>query len=180
MCAILSFTEAVIPVQAAENFMASPFLKSFFRVEPFSPPRAADAWVFVGMNTVVPPVQLVEMRGRWGVLNIWATWCAPCLYELPKLDALAARLTGPNDPYVWAVSVDRDVSRDRLGTYVKRFKLAHVAVLQDAPGTIRKDFDVEQLPVTFVVGPDGTVRAALYGAAEWDSAAAVDFVRGLK
>lgn len=165
---------------AAANFIESPFLKSFFRVEMINPPRSADSWVLVGVDPAAPPVQILAMHGRWGVVNIWATWCAPCLYELPKLDALAARFMGASDPYIWVVSVDRDVSRDRLGTYVKRFGLAHVSVLQDAPGNIRTDFNVDQLPVTFIIGPDGTVRGALYGAAEWDSAAAVDFIKGLK
>ncbi len=119
------------------------------------------------------------MRGRWGIVNIWATWCAPCLYELPKLEALAARLTYPNAPYIWAVSVDRDISRDRLAAYMKRFDLTYVKVLQDAGGTIRSGFDVQQLPVTFIVNPNGHIRTALYGAAEWDSDQARDWVRSI-
>lgn len=171
---------AIPPVYATEKSMDSPFLKSFFRVEQFNPPRAADSWVLVSPDGATLPVQISSMRGRWGIVNIWATWCAPCLYELPKLDALAARFSGANDPYIWAVSVDRDVSRERLRVYMKRFGLGHVSVLQDASGSIRSSFDVKQLPVTFVIDPDGGVRAALYGAAEWDSDAAIDFVWSLK
>jgi thiol-disulfide isomerase/thioredoxin len=173
---ILFLVGVGVPVQATEPLKDSPFFKSFFQVERFDPPRATDAWVFVGEDGTAPPVQLSSMRGRWGIVNIWATWCAPCIYELPKLNALAARLTSPNGPYIWAVSVDRDVSRDRLGTYVTRFNLTHMPILQDAAATIRVDFNVDQLPVTFIVDPDGAVRAALYGAAEWDSDAAYKFV----
>lgn len=180
MGVLVSLLVVIPPVYAKEKTIDSPFLKSFFKVEQFNPPRAADSWVLVGSNGANVPIQISSMRGRWGIVNIWATWCAPCLYELPKLDSLAARFSGVNDPYIWAVSVDRDVSRERLRVYMKRFGLGHVSVLQDASGSIRSSFDVKQLPVTFVIDPDGGVCAALYGAAEWDSDAAIDFVKRLK
>ena len=172
---------AVVPTVARseEAFSTHPFLKSFYRVEYLNPRISTDSWTFVGMNAAVPPAPPSAMRGRWGVVNIWATWCAPCLYELPKLNTLATALTGSDDPYIWAVSVDREVSRARLGTYITRFGLDRLGAFQDAGGDVRRVLNVDQLPVTFVIGPDGGVRAALYGAAEWDSAAAVDFVRGL-
>lgn len=114
-----------------------------------------------------------RLRGRVLVLNVWATWCAPCIAELPALARLQAQLGAGAS--VIALAVDQDVAD------VRRFVAEHQPGLTVAfdPGGARTlpPLGVEALPVTYVVAPDGRVHEAYLGARAWD---APDVLRRLR
>lgn len=110
---------------------------------------------------------LAGHHGRLVLLNFWATWCAPCVEEMPSID----RLQGLRGDVleVIAVSVDRG-GPDVIDRFFDRLGIAHLAVYQDRSGTLSRAFDVRSYPSTFLIDRNGRVIAALPGvAAEWDS-----------
>jgi peroxiredoxin len=121
-------------------------------------------------------VDLASLQGRLVVLNFWATWCPPCVQEMPSLDSLHRALASDGLTVV-AVSVDEDPGA------LRRFvdsKALGLLVLRD-PGGRRAwaAYGVEGYPMTFVIGPDGVVRERYDGPTEWDTPGALAHFREL-
>jgi len=114
---------------------------------------------------------LTRHRGKVVLLNIWATWCASCLYEMPALDRLAVSLGG-DDFSVVTVSVDAGDMK-RVQRYFRKLKIRHLPTHMDPAGRIVQAFGVrEGLPWSFIIDRQGRTRGYLMGAADWDSDAA--------
>ncbi len=109
------------------------------------------------------------------VLNFWATWCAPCVEELPSLERLH-RALGPEGLRVVALSQDDDPVE--LRRFVARHGLT-LAVARDAGHAVASAYGVEGLPTTFVIESGGRVRGAYVGVAEWDTPGALRHMRRL-
>jgi thiol-disulfide isomerase/thioredoxin len=118
---------------------------------------------------------LADFRGKVLLLNVWATWCAPCREEMPALDRLQAELGGPGFQVV-AISVDqqgpeiaqrffRDIGVKSLEFYIDRS--ARAAFQLEAPG----------LPVSVLIDRQGREVGRKLGAAKWDSAEVVEDLR---
>lgn len=122
-------------------------------------------------------VRLGDFRGKVVVLNVWATWCAPCREEMPTLDRLQAQLGGPRFE-VLALSVDHDGPR-----VVQRFfgdiDLKHLRWYIDPTTRTMDKLKVFGLPATFLIDADGRELGRLLGATQWDSPEMVRFLRGV-
>lgn len=161
----------------------------------------AFAWVnqerlhAVGPGTTAPsfeavtldgePVGLDDFRGKVVLLNIWATWCPPCRYEMPSMQRLYEDLEG-EDFEIVAVSVDARVgNRDRDGMpggNVRAFSDSlslTFPILHDPRGEIRRAYQTRALPESFVIGRDGQIYRKVAGATEWDRPQYVEFIRRL-
>jgi thiol-disulfide isomerase/thioredoxin len=118
---------------------------------------------------------LADFRGKIVLLNVWATWCAPCLKEIPALDHLAAALNGADFAIV-AVSIDRkgiDVVR-------KVFAELHVQKLPmyiDSVGQALRTVRAIGLPTSLFIDREGREFGRAVGPAEWDGAATIEFLR---
>lgn len=138
------------------------------------------------IQTPSEPTNLGALEGELIVLNFWATWCAPCIKELPSLDRLQSRLGGSGLKVV-AVSVDR-VGIASVESFYRRLNITHLAIYAD-PGqqTAHSDkanindtpFPLYRMPITYIIAPDGGTIGYLAGAADWDSDASVAFLRRL-
>lgn len=115
-------------------------------------------------------VALPDLRGRVAVVNFWATWCAPCVEEMPALDRLAASLD-PDEAVVVAVSNDRGGAKV-VRPFLERLGVDALEVWLDAKGALGRAAGLRGLPTTFVVDREGRMVGRLEGAAEWDGAAA--------
>ncbi|HEX5210882.1 MAG TPA: TlpA disulfide reductase family protein [Pseudolabrys sp.] len=125
------------------------------------------------------PLTLAAWRGRTVLLNLWATWCVPCRKEMPTLDALQARLGGPEFEVV-AVNIDtRDPQKPK--TFLKDIGVSKLAYYAD--GTARTFQDLKGvgrafgMPTTLLVDPHGCELGTIAGPAEWASDDAVKLVR---
>lgn len=110
-------------------------------------------------------IELAAFAGRAVVLNFWATWCAPCVEEMPTLDRLRASLD-PALAAVVAVSVDRG-GPEPVARFLARHGLG-LSLYLDAFGAAGA-FGVRSFPATILLRPDGTQFGRLDGAADWSS-----------
>jgi thiol-disulfide isomerase/thioredoxin len=108
---------------------------------------------------------LAEYKGKWVVLNFWATWCAPCRTEMPSLDRLQAAM-----PEIAVVPVA--TGRNAVEGIQRFFEAAGVEglpILRDPKSELARGMGILGLPVTVILNPEGQEVARLIGDAEWDS-----------
>lgn len=107
-----------------------------------------------GMN-----LRLAEQRGDIIVLNFWASWCGPCLQEMPALDALATKYA-PLGVQVWGVNVESD--NRSAQAYLQRVKV-NFPILFDEQNEVSKAYQVKAMPTTVIIDKDGQIRAVHLG-----------------
>lgn len=108
---------------------------------------------------------LADWRGKWVVLNFWATWCAPCRKEMPSLDRLQAAMP---DLAVLPVATGRNAV-DGIERFYAEAGVKALPILRDPKSELARSVGVMGLPVTLILNPDGAEVARLIGDAEWDS-----------
>jgi thiol-disulfide isomerase/thioredoxin len=124
------------------------------------------------------PHTLADFKGKVVVLNLWATWCAPCVAEMPTLARLDAETVGQPVAVV-PVSLDRVEDRANAEAFIaKRPPLGFYAEPRYALPFAFKP-PVDGLPTTLLIGPDGVVRARLSGGADWSGAQARKVIEAL-
>ncbi|MEE9195372.1 MAG: TlpA disulfide reductase family protein [Alphaproteobacteria bacterium] len=111
------------------------------------------------------PVRLADFGGRVVLLNFWATWCAPCVREMPSLDRLQGVL-GDRGLSVVAVSIDRRI--EVILPFAKRLGLTRLGLYHDPEGALFQAFAVTGLPASFLIDPNGAILGTYAGPAEWD------------
>jgi thiol-disulfide isomerase/thioredoxin len=109
---------------------------------------------------------LADFKGKPAIVNLWATWCQPCLKEMPSLDRLQAALDGRLA--VAAVSEDRG-GAERVGPFVAAMGLQKLKIYLDPRSDVGHAFHVRGLPTSIVIDAAGRVVGRVEGAAEWDS-----------
>lgn len=119
--------------------------------------------------------RIADHAGRGVVLNFWATWCAPCVREMPQLDRLKA-LVADNGIDVLAVSEDRQ-GVPLVEKFFAANKLGDLEILVDGGAKLQRAAKLRGLPTTILYRPDGTEAGRVVGVAEWDAEAAVTFLR---
>jgi peroxiredoxin len=121
------------------------------------------------------PARLHDFRGRVVLLNFWATWCAPCVEEMPALQLLAQEL-GPQGLTV--VGVNAREPRSKVEAFVREHGL-RFPVLLDADGRVGQAYQVFALPATFVVDRRGSLVGTVLGIRDWAGPDARAYLRQL-
>lgn len=120
-------------------------------------------------------VDLSEFKDRLVLLNLWATWCAPCVKEMPALDRLQAQLGGPGFQVV-ALSVDRG-GKDQVQPFYQRTGVKNLDLYLDLSSASMQTLKLRGLPTTLLVDQEGREIGRIEGAVEWDSPEVVAFLR---
>jgi peroxiredoxin len=106
-----------------------------------------------------------EFAGDVVLLNIWATWCAPCEQEMPSIERLYQEM-GPEGLKLVSVSIDQGAP-DGVRRWLAERKLTF-DVLQDASGEIQRIYQTTGVPESFVIDSHGVIVKKVIGATEWD------------
>lgn len=120
---------------------------------------------------------LDDYRGKVVVLNVWATWCPPCIYEMPSFERLHAAVSDTNLRVV-AISVDEFVGGDSVIAFARGLGVTF-EILHDSSRAIDRAYQITGYPETFVIARDGTIRKKWIGPADWSSTENIALVRGL-
>lgn len=125
---------------------------------------------------------IADFSGQTLLVNLWATWCAPCREEMPALSELESEL-GDEDFKVLAINIDTgDVAKPKA--FLDEIGVANLGLYRDASmgvfNTLKKEGLAFGLPVTLMIGRDGCLLGAMNGPAEWASDDAKALVEGLK
>jgi peroxiredoxin len=120
---------------------------------------------------------LKDYAGRGVVLNFWATWCAPCVREMPALAKLAGLVEGSNVA-VLPLSSDRG-GASAVQRYFEEKSIAGLPVLLDPRGAAAHAFGARGIPTTILIDSHGRERGRYEGAADWASDEAVAAVKAL-
>lgn len=123
------------------------------------------------------PHSLADFRGHYVLLNLWATWCAPCVRELPELARLQAAMPAGGLKIV-AVNVWHSDAAKTLA-FLKARDATDLAVYFDPNTKMMTVFGEVGLPYSVLIDPEGREVARALGPAEWDDPAAIDYFKEL-
>lgn len=130
-------------------------------------------------------VEVTSFAGDVVLLNIWATWCRPCVVEMPALQRLHEEL---RDSGLRVVAVSVDAPLGIIGPFgepggdVSRFVTDHgltFTVLHDPSGRIQSRYQVTGLPTTYIIDREGRIQQKVLGARSWDDGPLADQIRKL-
>jgi peroxiredoxin len=111
---------------------------------------------------------LADYQGQVVLLNVWATWCAPCRDEMPSMQALHESY-GASGLRIVAVSVDSPGDEQKIRDFARQFGLTF-EILHDPSGEIQRIYQTTGVPESFLIGPDGVIRKKVIGAVDWHAA----------
>lgn len=158
-------------------FMGAVVIAAWVGRDNFRPVIAGEpAPGFVATTFAGDTVSLDDYRGKVVLVNVWATWCAPCREEMPSMQRLHERVTDP-DFEILAVSVDASLLGSlgwggRIGGNVQEFAEEFALtfpILLDPSGATAEAYHATALPESFVVGRDGIIYKKVAGGTAWDS-----------
>lgn len=131
---------------------------------------APDFTVSDGHNKV----HLADYRGKVVLLNFWATWCPPCIQELPSLLALQKQMP---EVVVLAVSIDEDDQAYR------KFLVDHnvnLITVRDGAQTSNAKYNTEAYPETYIIDQQGVIRRKFIGATDWTQPEIMQYLKKLE
>lgn len=164
-----------IQVNAAENSGAADHAANLEKLVFSKPAKPLPDIAFTDGEG--QPRKLSEWKGKVVLLNLWATWCAPCKVEMPSLDRLQARIGG-EDFTVLAISLDRS-GAEKPRQFLESNGLSHIDLYLDQASKLITQLQAPGLPLTLIVNRNGEEVARLAGPAEWDHVRAEEIIRGI-
>ncbi len=121
-------------------------------------------------------VSLSALRGKVVMVNFWATWCPPCIEEMPSMEKLN-EIMGGDDFVMLAVNTEKN-GRSVVPEFLK--KTPHsFTILYDDKGVVQKNYGVYKFPESYIIRKDGTVAEKVVGPLDWASPKAISFFKDL-
>lgn len=116
-----------------------------------------------------------DYRNKVTVVNFWATWCPPCVEEIPSLNRLMEKMQNENFELI---SINYAEPTEQVRTFMKNVKV-DFPVLMDEQGTTSKQWNVIAFPSTFIIGKDGQIKYGVNAAISWDSPEVIKKLKAL-
>jgi thiol-disulfide isomerase/thioredoxin len=164
---VLSTAMAIVALSATARAEVSKSLVrgAMARFKPARPPKPMPDLEFLDASD--NPLRLADFTGQARLINLWATWCAPCVKEMPSLDRLQA--TMPRDRFmVLPISLDGP-SKGKVAPFYKERNLTDLGIFYDKGRKAMSVLDVSLLPTSILVDPAGRELGRLEGDADWDT-----------
>lgn len=112
-------------------------------------------------------IKLSQFNGKFVLLNLWATWCPPCIKELPALDSVQQRLGG-DDFVIVAVSMDDDIKQAK--EMFDSLSIQSIALHIESVEKLGRNFPVDVVPASFLIDREGQAIGVLRSYVDWDNA----------
>jgi cytochrome c biogenesis protein CcmG/thiol:disulfide interchange protein DsbE len=122
------------------------------------------------------PVTLADYHGKVLLINVWATWCPPCIREMPSIERLHQRFKD-TDFRVLAVSIDEDAA-DKVLKFANDLGVTF-DILHDQSGAIQGIYQTVGVPESFIIDRDGVIVKKVIGDSEWDNPVNITLVQRL-
>ena len=149
----------------------------FLRFESYERPKKLPPVRFAGPSGDITGLEV--FRGRYVVVNLWATWCKPCVEELPDLGRLQRMMRGRGVEVI-AVSVDRQKDLEKIEAFLGKYKIGSFARYHDIHRELQEALKLGALPVTYILDPRGRIIYKIGGKAKWDSTPIITFLNKIK
>lgn len=120
-------------------------------------------------------IKLRDFRGKYLVLNLWATWCTPCVKELPELKLLKEHYKGGKWNVV-AVSIDSVADLEKITSFSRKLDIGDVALYHDVFASFQKELPTKSLPVTYIINSRGRILYEISGPGLWSSPEIIKFL----
>ena len=121
-------------------------------------------------------VRLTDYKGKVVLLNIWATWCAPCVAEMPSMEKLYQELKSEGFE-ILAASIDVSGAKVVI-PFIKKHRLSFPA-LTDTKGAIKNLYLTTGVPESFIIDKDGIIEERVIGPRDWATPGAIRYFRNL-
>jgi len=121
------------------------------------------------------PLKLADYKGKVVLLNFWATWCVPCVKEMPSLDRLQAAI-GKDKVVILPLSLDGP-SRPKVAPFYEAKKLTELGIYFDKGHKVQQALDVNVLPTSILIDAEGRELGRIEGEAEWDKPEAMALIK---
>lgn len=157
---------------SAHNDVVEDFEDFFAKTTHFDNPKELPVVAFLNPEGKI--VSWDDFKGGYTLVNIWATWCTPCVVELPSLEKLQS-IFKDNGLSVIAVSVDMSGGQERIKAFLNKRNISDFALYFDKEGLIQKNIPLRGIPTTFLLNPEGQLLYIFEGEADWIAPPAVDF-----
>jgi len=167
LASVLLFAVATTAAADEEKLSIGEFI-------PASPAQPAPEVGFTDMDG--KPVNFADLKGKPVVVNLWATWCQPCLREMPSLERLQSKLEGKL--VVAAISEDRGGAK-LVAPFVAAHDIKSVKLYLDPKSDVGHALKTRGLPTSVILNADGQIVGKVEGAAEWDSAKMLEVLQPL-
>ena len=152
-----------------------------------SPPAVLDKMQLTEGTPAAPAVtfydaegkalSLNDFRGRYVLVNLWATWCGPCINELPSLVRLQAEL--PQDK-ITVLPLDLEKhDAGKVAEFLERTKIEGLPIYIDRDFSAMRGFAANELPLTILIDAEGKEVARAAGEQKWDHADSVAFLKAI-
>lgn len=121
-------------------------------------------------------LKLSDLKGTVIFVNFWATWCPPCIDELPSIQRLSKRFEGNADFKMVTILYNDDINR--VNYYMKEMNYTFPVYI-DSDGSAAEKFGITGVPETFIIDKKGTLRNKVIGPSEWDSQYVIELLSKL-
>lgn len=122
-------------------------------------------------------VKLSDYKGKVVLLNFWATWCPPCIREMPSMERLHQQV-GADDFKVIAINQMEDI--DQVFAFTGQLEVDPTfEILFDSTSEVSRDYAVRGLPTTYLIDKEGIIRYRAVGGREFDHAEVIKIIKGL-
>lgn len=119
-----------------------------------------------------------HFEGEYTLINFWASWCAPCVVELPSLDKLRQRFDGKGLRVV-AISLDQQRDHEYIKNFLNMRNINEFAAYYDINKDIKRSVPMRGIPTTYLLNAQGKILYIFEGDAHWQSPAAILFFKAL-
>lgn len=132
------------------------------------------------LDTAGKPVKFSKYKGQYLIVNVWATWCQPCIAELPSLKKLSDVISVDGTWRVIAVSVDSKANLDKVAAFTEKTKTQDIANYYDYKNEVQTKLPLNGLPTTYIVSSSGRVVFEIQGGGFWHNQEVIDFLNDFK